>query len=89
MEFVVLPFKEYKDVYILRPTEEIQANLDDSNISIQTIASSRYVGPIKSRVEEWLRQLEMFSKTMVSRSNMEKNCNEGNAINAFFNDESF
>jgi dynein heavy chain, axonemal len=72
LEFVVLPFKEYKDVYILGGTEEIQVNLDDSNINIQTIASSRYVGPIKSRVDEWLRHLDMFSKTLVCGANCAK-----------------
>ena len=69
LEFTVLPFKDFKDVYILGPTEDVQVNLDDSNINIQTIASSRYVGPIKSRVDEWLRQLDMFGKTLVSRTN--------------------
>ena len=65
-EFVVLPYKDYKDVFILGGTDEIQVLLDDSNINIQTRASSRHVGPIKSRVEEWLKQLDLFGKTMVS-----------------------
>lgn len=64
-EFVVLPHKDSKDVFILGGTDEIQQQLDDSNINVATIASSRHVGPIKSRVDEWTRQLELFGKTLV------------------------
>jgi dynein heavy chain len=68
MEFIVLPYKDYKDVFILGGTDDIQVLLDDSNINIQTIASSRHVGPIKSRVDEWVKQLDLFGKTLVSES---------------------
>ena len=64
-EFVVLPYKDYKDVFILGGTDDIQVLLDDSNINIATISSSRHVGPIKSRVEDWQKQLDLFSKTLV------------------------
>ncbi|KAH3860157.1 hypothetical protein DPMN_023048 [Dreissena polymorpha] len=63
-EFVVLPHKDSKDVFILGGTDEIQQLLDDSNINIATISSSRHVGPIKSRVDEWQRQLDLFGKTL-------------------------
>jgi dynein heavy chain len=60
----VLPHKDSKDVFILGGTDDIQQNLDDSNINISTIASSRHVGPIKPRVEEWQRNLDLFGKTL-------------------------
>ncbi|KAJ9577922.1 hypothetical protein L9F63_025216, partial [Diploptera punctata] len=63
-EFVVIPHRDYKDVYILGGIEEIQLVLDDSFININTIASSRHVGPIKPRVDEWLRLLDLFSQTL-------------------------
>jgi len=66
MEFIVLPYKDYKDTYILGGTDDIQVLLDDSNINISTIASSRHVGPIKSRVDEWVKHLDLFGKTLVS-----------------------
>lgn len=53
-----------KDVYILGGLDELQVVLDESNININTLAASRHVGPIKSRVEEWQRQLELFATTM-------------------------
>lgn len=62
---MVLPHKDSKDVFILGGTDEIQQNLDDSNINVATIASSRHVGPIKSKVDEWTRNLDLFGKTLV------------------------
>ncbi|KAK9882562.1 hypothetical protein WA026_022190 [Henosepilachna vigintioctopunctata] len=64
LEFVVLPHKEAKDVFILGSVEEVQTVLDESNININTISASRHVGPIKSRVEEWAKFLERFSRTL-------------------------
>ncbi|XP_053335345.1 dynein axonemal heavy chain 6-like [Clarias gariepinus] len=63
-EFVVLLHRDYKDVFILGGTDEIQAMLDDSSINMATVASSRYVGPIKAKVDEWQRQLSLFTQTL-------------------------
>ncbi|CAH1180440.1 unnamed protein product [Phaedon cochleariae] len=64
LEFIVIPHKDAKDVFILGSLEDVQAVLDESNINITTIASSRHVGPIKPRVEEWIRNLDLFSTTL-------------------------
>ncbi|MCJ8749245.1 hypothetical protein PDJAM_G00174240 [Pangasius djambal] len=63
-EFVVLLHRDYKDVFILGGTDDIQVLLDDSTINMATVASSRYVGPIKVKVEEWQEQLSLFSQTL-------------------------
>ncbi|KAG5830594.1 hypothetical protein ANANG_G00312350 [Anguilla anguilla] len=63
-EFVVLSHRESKDVFILGGTDEIQVLLDDSTINVSTVASSRYVGPIKSRVSDWQKQLGLFNHTL-------------------------
>ncbi|XP_069092738.1 dynein axonemal heavy chain 6 isoform X2 [Pleurodeles waltl] len=63
-EFICIPHRDSKDVFILGGTDDIQALLDDSTINISTIASSRYVGPIKARVDEWQKQLSLFSQTL-------------------------
>lgn len=65
LEFIVLNHRDAKDVFILGGMEEITLVVDDSNININTILSSRHVGPIKSRVDEWARILDLFSKTLV------------------------
>ncbi|VTJ61405.1 Hypothetical predicted protein [Marmota monax] len=64
-EFVVLPHRDTKDVFILGGTDDIQVLLDDSTINIATIASSRYVGPLKARVDDWQKQLALFNQTLV------------------------
>ncbi|XP_059176449.1 dynein axonemal heavy chain 6-like [Physella acuta] len=66
VEFTVVPYKDQKDVYILGSTDDIQQLLDDSNINIQTIQSSRHVGPIKAKVDEWAASLALFNKTLES-----------------------
>lgn len=63
-ELVVLNHRDQKDVFILGGLEEIFTLLEESTININTILSSRHVGPIKSRVEDWLEQLQLFSKTL-------------------------
>jgi dynein heavy chain, axonemal len=68
----VIPYKDYKDVYILGGTDDIIQLLDDANINIATIASSRHVGPIKPRVEEWQANLDLFSKTLDAWSKCQK-----------------
>lgn len=65
VEFNVMSYKDYKDVYILGNTDDIQQLLDDSNINIQTIQASRHVGPIKPKVDEWAANLALFYKTLV------------------------
>ncbi|KAF0301061.1 Dynein heavy chain 6, axonemal [Amphibalanus amphitrite] len=63
-EFSVVPLSGQKDVFILGGTDDIQQLLDESNINIQTISSSRHVGPIRSRVEDWEKRLGLFAKTL-------------------------
>ncbi|ERL87542.1 hypothetical protein D910_04933 [Dendroctonus ponderosae] len=64
LEYIVISHKDAKDVFILGSLEDVQAVLDESNINITTIASSRHVGPIKSRVEEWQKNLDLFTHTL-------------------------
>ncbi|XP_053596859.1 dynein axonemal heavy chain 6 [Microplitis demolitor] len=66
LEFIVLGHKESSDVFVLGSLEEVQAALDESNIAVQTIAASRHVAPIKARLDEWIKQLELFSMTLES-----------------------
>jgi dynein heavy chain len=65
VEFIVIPHKDQRDAYILGGTDEIQVLLDDSLIHMTTISSSRHVGPIKPKVDEWAKMLDLFSNTLV------------------------
>ncbi|XP_038615472.1 dynein heavy chain 6, axonemal [Tachyglossus aculeatus] len=73
IEFIVLPHRDVKDVFILGGTDDIQVLLDDSTINVATIASSRYVGPLKSRVDEWQKQLALFNQTLEEWLNCQRN----------------
>lgn len=63
-ELSIVSHREAKDVFILAGLDELQVALDESNININTLAASRHVGPIKSRVEDWQRQLDIFAETL-------------------------
>uniref|UniRef100_A0A452TJF6 Dynein axonemal heavy chain 6 n=1 Tax=Ursus maritimus TaxID=29073 RepID=A0A452TJF6_URSMA len=72
-EFIILPHRDSKDVFILGGTDDIQVLLDDSTINIATIASSRYVGPLKMRVDDWQKQLALFNQTLEEWLNCQRN----------------
>lgn len=63
-EFIVLPYRDYKEVYILGGVDEIQTLLEDSVVTVATIKSSRFIGPIKAEVERWDKQLALFGETL-------------------------
>ncbi|XP_021708238.1 dynein heavy chain 6, axonemal [Aedes aegypti] len=64
LELTVVNHRDARDVFILAGTDEIQTVLDESSINISTIAASRHVGPIKSKVDDWAKQLDLFSRTL-------------------------
>lgn len=66
LELNVVNHHDSKDAFILGGLEEIQQVLDDSFININTILSSKHVGPIKTRVQAWHKDLNLCSKTLVS-----------------------
>ncbi|XP_055843876.1 dynein axonemal heavy chain 6 [Episyrphus balteatus] len=68
-ELLIVPHRDSKDVFVLMGTDELQVVLDDSNVNINTIAASKYVGPIKSKVDEWISMMEQFGETMEEWSN--------------------
>lgn len=63
-ELAIVAHRDYKDIFILAGIDELQVILDDSNVNIATILASRHVGPIKQRVLEWEKSLELFSETL-------------------------
>ncbi|KAG5457288.1 MAG: dynein heavy chain, N-terminal region 2-domain-containing protein, partial [Olpidium bornovanus] len=64
IEFIVLPYRDSKDVFILGGVDDIQTQLEDSQVTIATLRSSRFLGPIKSDVERWDKQLNLFADTL-------------------------
>ncbi|XP_055643505.1 dynein axonemal heavy chain 6 [Toxorhynchites rutilus septentrionalis] len=64
LELSIVSHRDARDVFILAGTDDIQTVLDESCINISTIAASRHVGPIKAKVDEWGRLLDLFSRTL-------------------------
>uniref|UniRef100_A0A8C6R3K0 Dynein, axonemal, heavy chain 6 n=1 Tax=Nannospalax galili TaxID=1026970 RepID=A0A8C6R3K0_NANGA len=66
----VVPQLKFK---VEKMKQKVRVLLDDSTINIATIASSRYVGPLKSRVGEWQKQLALFNQTLEEWLNCQRN----------------
>ncbi|KAI8818687.1 dynein heavy chain and region D6 of dynein motor-domain-containing protein [Fimicolochytrium jonesii] len=64
VEFVVAAYRDAKDVFILGSVEDVQTLLEDSQVTIATIKSSRFIGPIRAEVERWDKQLSLFTETL-------------------------
>lgn len=73
IEFTVVPYKESKDTFILGSVDEIQAALDESQVTMTTILSSRFVSGIRHEVERVEKQLNTFSETLDEWLNVQKN----------------
>ncbi|KAJ3226918.1 Dynein heavy chain 6, axonemal [Clydaea vesicula] len=64
VEFTVINYRDAKDVFILGAVDDIQTFLEDSQVTIATIKGSRFIGPIKTEVDKWDKQLSLFSETL-------------------------
>ena len=64
LDFIVIPYKDVKDLYILGDTSEVVASLDDSLVTVNTVLGSRYVGGIRDFVDSWRSKLMYFQETL-------------------------
>ena len=59
--FTVLSYRDSKDRFIIGDVEDTIAQLEDNQMSIQTMMGSKYVAEIRARVEEWEKHLGYIS----------------------------
>jgi dynein heavy chain, axonemal len=64
LDFIVIPYKEVKDLYILGDTTDVVASLDDSLVTLNTVLGSRYVAGIRDFVDSWRSKLMYFQETI-------------------------
>ncbi|CAG9464970.1 unnamed protein product [Pedinophyceae sp. YPF-701] len=64
IEFVVTPYKDSKDMFVLGGVEDVMAALEDSMMTMMTINASRYVTGIRAEVERFETSLKLFSETL-------------------------
>ena len=62
--FTTLNHRDQSDVFILGGLDEVIAQLEDSQVALQTILASRFVGGIRTEVEEWEKKLGLLSEVM-------------------------
>lgn len=63
-KLTIAAHRDVRDAYVLAGIEELQSVLDDSNVTVTTIAASRHIGTLKPRIDELSRQLDLFGKTL-------------------------
>lgn len=59
--FTVLNYRDSKDRFIIGDVEDTIAQLEDNQMSIQTMMGSKYVAEIRAKVEEWEKHLGYIS----------------------------
>jgi dynein heavy chain len=64
LEFIVNPYKDSKEVFILGSVEDVTAALDESLVTINTILGSRYASHIRTDVESYQKRLILLSETL-------------------------
>lgn len=50
--------------YILGSVDEIQQNLDDDAMNLQSMAGSRFVGPFLSVIQQWEKNLSLIGEVI-------------------------
>ncbi|XP_050439994.1 dynein axonemal heavy chain 6-like [Adelges cooleyi] len=73
LDLIVLPYKDYNDMYILGSLEDIQLVMEEVNINLNTIITSKHVGMIKSRVIEWIKSMEMMANVLAEWTSCQTN----------------
>ena len=67
MELSLVAYKQDQtkmDLWILGDLETVVTALEDSLVSVASIAGSRFVAPIRDEVDEWQRNLLLLQETL-------------------------
>ena len=61
LEFVVTPYRDSKERFIVKEVEEVITILEDDSMTISTMLGSKHVREIRDEVEDWERKLGYIS----------------------------
>jgi dynein heavy chain len=64
IEFAMVPHKDIKEMYLVAAIDDIVAHLDEAQVQLATIRSSRYVGGIKARVDDLSKAMHQLGKCL-------------------------
>ncbi|KAG5501858.1 hypothetical protein JKF63_04128 [Porcisia hertigi] len=73
LNFTTKPYKGRDGLFILGDLEEIIQQLDDHQIELQTTMASRFVAPVRGKVEKWIRDLRIVGKVIEEWITLQKN----------------
>lgn len=62
----IIPYKDSKDLFILGSLEEVQLTHEEATMTLNTLITSKHVGMIKRRVEEWINAMNIMNDILVS-----------------------
>ena len=63
-DFVIKSYREQKNVFVLGSLEEISVQLEDHQVTLQTMMGSRYIMGVRDAVEMWDKKLSLLSDTL-------------------------
>ena len=64
MEFILISYRDSKDVFILGGLDDILVLLEDNQVSLQTMMGSRFIVGVRHEVERWEKKLALLSETL-------------------------
>ena len=60
----IVPYRSFKDKFVLSDASEVFEKLEDSLLKIQGMLGSRFVASIRAKVESWERRLLLVQSTL-------------------------
>ncbi|CAJ1027078.1 Dynein heavy chain, N-terminal region 2/Hydrolytic ATP binding site of dynein motor region/AAA domain (dynein-related subfamily)/Dynein heavy chain AAA lid domain/P-loop containing dynein motor region/AAA+ lid domain/P-loop containing dynein motor region D4/Microtubule-binding stalk of dynein motor/ATP-binding dynein motor region/Dynein heavy chain region D6 P-loop domain/Dynein heavy chain C-terminal domain containing protein, putative [Leishmania lindenbergi] len=73
LNFMTKPYKSCDGVFILDGLEEVIQQLDDHQIELQTTMASRFVAPVRAKVEKWVLDLRVVGNVIEEWITLQKN----------------
>ncbi|KAL7709827.1 dynein heavy chain cytosolic putative [Lotmaria passim] len=73
LDFVTKPYKNREGVFILDQLEDVIQQLDDHQIELQTTMASRFVAPVRDKVEKWISDLRLIGDVIDEWIALQKN----------------
>lgn len=62
--FDVISYRDQKNLFILGSLEDIMIQLEDHQVTLQTMLGSRYIKIVREVVDEWEAKLRLLSETL-------------------------
>lgn len=72
-EFVVVPFQQSKDVFVLGDVSEIERHLSEHRATLQTMLSSAYIASVAQEVALWEKKLAFLAEVLAEWTLCQRN----------------